>query len=51
MDDSLVKMAQTIDDVVGKGGYDITSKAVLAALADRVGKRGFTELGINFKNI
>ncbi|MNS87522.1 hypothetical protein D3C72_1214690 [compost metagenome] len=49
MEASLTKMTTAIDDIVGKGGYDITSKAVRSALADRVGKRGFTEVGYQFR--
>ncbi|MDP9957134.1 RHS repeat-associated protein [Epilithonimonas hungarica] len=33
---------------VGKSGYNMTSTAVRSALASRVGKRGFTEVGYQF---
>ena len=33
----------------GQGGYSFTSTAVRSALADRVGKRGFSEVGYQFQ--
>ncbi|WP_206531753.1 hypothetical protein [Sphingobacterium sp. DR205] len=41
--------APIVEDVAAKTGYSMTSSAVRSALADRIGKRGFTEVGYQFQ--